>query len=223
MAPDRSSESRGRRFAAALLSPLARALARAGVSANTVTAVSLAGGAAGGALLACGHFGAAAVVIAVASLGDALDGLLARTTGTASPGGAIFDAAVDRYEELFVLGGLAFYFRAERTGAVLVIALLAILGSFMVSYGSAKAEALRIPVPPGIMRRTERAILVCAGVALVPVAGLVVRAFGLASWVERAPVVVALAILALASNASAALRLPLIAREANRSPRSPPL
>jgi phosphatidylglycerophosphate synthase len=217
MTPDRGSESRRRRFANALLSPLARALARAGVSANAVTVFSLAGGATGGALLAFGRFGAAAIVIAIASIGDALDGLLARTTNTASPGGAIFDAAVDRYEEIFILGGLAFYFRAERTGAVLVIALLAILGSFMVSYGSAKAEALGVPVPPGIMRRTERALLVCAGVALVPAAGLLARAFGLAAWVEPGPVVVALAILALASNVSAALRLRLIARAANRA------
>lgn len=222
MAPDRTSGgrdtphpgSRGRRLAHELLGPLVRALAAGGVSANAVTGFSLLCGAAGGVCLALGRFGAAAALIAVASVGDAVDGLLARETKTASPGGALFDAAVDRYEEIFVLGGLAFFFRAEATGAVLVTVLLATLGSFMVSYGSAKAEALGVAVPGGIMRRTERAVLVCAGVALVPPAGAVVRAFGLPPWLEHAPVVAAVGLLALASNVSAVARLRIIARAA---------
>jgi CDP-diacylglycerol--glycerol-3-phosphate 3-phosphatidyltransferase len=188
-----------------------------GVTANGVTACALVLGGGAGALLAGGHFGAAAILIVFASLGDALDGLLARATGTASSGGALFDAAVDRYEEFFILGGLAFYFRTEASGAILGAALFALLGSFMVSYGSAKAEALGVPVPPGIMRRTERAVIVCAGVALVPPAGLCVRLFGLASWLERAPIVLALVVLALGANLSAVARLRQIAREADRA------
>ena len=212
-----SESSKARRLALAFLAPTARALASAGVSANAVTGGSLVAGAAAGVCLAGGYFVAGAALATVASLGDAVDGLVARETQTASPGGALFDASVDRYEELFVLGGLAFYFRAEASGAVLVTALFAILGSFMVSYGSAKAEALRVPVPGGIMRRTERAVLTCAGLALVPVAGLFVRGLGLPPWVEHAPVIVALAVLAVASNASAVMRLRAVARAANRA------
>jgi CDP-diacylglycerol--glycerol-3-phosphate 3-phosphatidyltransferase len=210
------SESKARRLALAVLTPAARALASAGVSANAVTGGSLVVGAAAGICLARGYFAAGAALATVASLGDAVDGLIARQTRSASPGGALLDATVDRYEELFVLGGLAFYFRAEDSGAVLLTALLAILGSFMVSYGSAKAEAFRVPVPGGIMRRTERAVLTCAGVALVPVAGLLARGLGLPGWVERAPIVVALAVLAVASNVSAVVRLRAVARAANR-------
>ena len=52
----------------------------------------------------------------------------------------MLDAAVDRYVELFFLAGLAFHFRAHRGCLLLVLA--AIGGSFMVSYATAKAEAL---------------------------------------------------------------------------------
>ncbi len=78
----------------------------------------------------------------LASLGDAVDGLIARATQTVSPGGALFDASVDRYEEFFILGGIAYFFRSS--GLLLATTLLAFLGSFMVSYGSAKAEALGV-------------------------------------------------------------------------------
>jgi CDP-diacylglycerol--glycerol-3-phosphate 3-phosphatidyltransferase len=168
--------------------------------------------------LAVGRFGAAAIVIAVASLGDALDGRIARATQTASPGGALFDSSVDRYEELFVLGGLAYFFRAS--AGMLVTVLFAIAGSFMVSYGSAKAEALGVPVPGGIMRRTERAVIVCAGIALVPVAAFFARQFVLPGWVETAPIAFALVLVAVGGNLSAVARLRVIAREAGRRDRA---
>ena len=49
----------------------------------------------------------------VSSLCDALDGMVARETGTASDSGEVLDAAVDRYAELFFLGGVALYERVE--------------------------------------------------------------------------------------------------------------
>ena len=212
--PRPSRASGGLAMVLSVLDSVARALASAGVSANAVTGCALLGGAVGGLCLAGGHFGAAAIVIALASLGDALDGRIARATRTASPAGALFDAAVDRYEELFVLGGLAYFFRAS--AGMLVTVLFAIAGSFMVSYGSAKAEALGVPVPGGIMRRTERAVLVCGGIALVPVAGFFARRFSLPAWVETAPIAIALLLVAIGGNISAVARLRVIAREAGR-------
>jgi CDP-diacylglycerol--glycerol-3-phosphate 3-phosphatidyltransferase len=198
-----------------MLTPVVDALAAAGVSANAVTMFSLLAGLAAGALLAFDHFGWATVAIAVASLGDAVDGMLARRTRTASAGGALLDAAADRYEELFVLAGLAVLFRPSLP--ILLLVLLAISGSFMVSYGSAKAEAMRVAVPDGMMRRAERAALLCAGVALVVVAEALARRLDLA-WLEsvsHAPVVVAVAIVGVASNVSAVRRLRWIALAAS--------
>ena len=87
----------------------------------------------------------AGVLFVAASCGDALDGLVARATRTESPGGAVLDASVDRYEEFFV--SVASPCSSGRA-VLLTVTLAALVASFMVSYGSAKAEALRIPTPP---------------------------------------------------------------------------
>jgi CDP-diacylglycerol--glycerol-3-phosphate 3-phosphatidyltransferase len=187
------------------LRPVVRACVAAGVSANAITALSAAAGLAAGVLVATGHLGIAALVVAMASIADALDGLVARTTGTASATGALFDAAVDRYQELALLSGLAFWFR-ERP-LVLGLALLAIGGSFMVSYGSAKAEALHVVAPRGAMRRAERAVYLDAGLALSPIAARLASAVGLPAASGDLPIVLALAVVGIVANVSAVRRL----------------
>jgi CDP-diacylglycerol--glycerol-3-phosphate 3-phosphatidyltransferase len=188
----------------------ARGLVRLGVTANSVTVFSVAAAALAGVLLGFGRFGWAAAAMVIASLGDALDGLVARRSGSASVGGALLDASVDRYGEFFFLGGLAVYFRGWLLA--LVLALFALAGSYMVSYGSAKAEALHLPVPPGAMRRAGRAVCLCTGVALVPPSMWLARVGALPAWAALAPVLVALAVLAVAANVSAIRRLRALAR-----------
>jgi phosphatidylglycerophosphate synthase len=192
------------------LDRVAGGLVRVGVSANSVTLFCVGAAASGGVLLGFGRFGSAAAAMVIASLGDAVDGLVARRSGSASVGGALLDASVDRYGEFFFLGGLAVYFRGSLFA--LVLALCALAGSFMVSYGSAKAEALRLPVPPGAMRRAGRAVCLCTGVVLVPPFAWLARAADLPAWAAHAPVVAALAVLAVAANVSAIRRLRALAR-----------
>lgn len=187
----------------------ARRLAAAGVSANAVTGGALAIGIAGGVLLAFGWFGWATLAVVVASLGDALDGALARQTRTASDGGALLDASADRYEEFAWLAGLAVCF--HRQLPVLVVVLFALLGSFMVSYGSAKAEALGVPVPPGIMRRAERAVCLCSGIGFTAVTTTVAATADWPDWARHAPLFASLGIVAVLANVSAIARLRRIA------------
>ncbi len=150
------------------LQPLGNACVSMGLTANGITRASLALGAAAGVALALGHLGVAAALATAASLGDALDGMVARTTRTASRSGAILDAAADRYQEFFFLGGLALHY--HDSAVKLAVTLLALVGSFMVSYGSAKAEALGVAAPRGAMRRAERAAYLCGGALLSPLA-----------------------------------------------------
>jgi len=198
------------------LAPVVRTLVAADVSANTITGCSLLAGAAAGLALALGHFGVAAALLVAASLGDALDGLVARGGNTESPGGALFDASVDRYEEFFSLGGLAIYFR--ESGPLLGLVLAALMGSFMVSYGSAKAEALRVPVPPGAMRRAERATCLCLGTTLVPLAGAIARACHGPGWIASLPLLGALILIGGAANVSAVRRIRVIAGHVSPPP-----
>lgn len=181
------------------LEPMGRACARAGVSANHVTAVSLLLAACAGVALGMGHWGLGGALAAVSALGDTLDGIVARKAGTASDAGETFDAVVDRYSEVFFLGGVACALRASV--ALLVLTLAALLASFMVSYTTAKAEALGVTLPRGTMRRPERATYLTIGALLGPVAAL----FG-ASY-SVAPIVLALALVALVGNVSAVRRI----------------
>jgi CDP-diacylglycerol--glycerol-3-phosphate 3-phosphatidyltransferase len=187
------------------LDVVAGRLVELGVTANAITLGSLALATGAAVLLAGNHLGWAAPVIAVASLGDALDGLVARRSGTASVGGALLDASVDRYQESLLLGGLAVLFRTWVPA--LVVTLGAIAGSFMVSYGSAKAEALGRPVPPGVLRRAERAMILFGGVVLTPPFATLTRSAALPAWAAYGPVLLAVAVIAVVGNASAVLRL----------------
>jgi CDP-diacylglycerol---glycerol-3-phosphate 3-phosphatidyltransferase len=200
------------------LGPVTRAMIALGISANAVTAISLVAGGAAGILLAFGHFGVAALLFAAASLGDALDGLVARATRTESAAGALFDASVDRYEEFFAFGGLAIYFRAS--GVLLGLMLLALVGSFMVSYGSAKAEALHVAVPRGSMRRAERATCLSIGTTLVPIASALSGRLHGPTWWGEVPVLLAIGVIAVSSNVSAVRRLRTVATAVSPPPRA---
>ena len=194
------------------LADCAALLADAGITASAVTLSRLVLAAVGGVLLGFGVFSWAAVVMMCASLGDAIDGLVARHTHSASPSGALLDASVDRYEEFLFLGGLAIHFREN--AVALALALSALAGSFMVSYGSAKAEAAGMPVPPGVMRRPERAVCLCLGVSLSAIAAGLPPGGSASSWVVFAPIFVALGVVAVLANVSAVARLRHIARAA---------
>lgn len=194
---------------------LARPLVARGVTANAVTLGSLALAAAAGGCLAVGWFGWGAVAGSVAALGDALDGAIARRTRASSAAGALLDASADRYGEFLLLGGLAIHFRDHV--AALALTLGAMVGSFMVSYGSAKAEAMRVPVPGGLMRRPERAMCLCAAIAVTATLSWLAQRGDLPLWSARAPVFAALGLIAFVGNASAITRLRLVARAARRS------
>jgi len=185
------------------ISPIGRAFARWGIGAAAITWASLALGIAAGVALGAGHLGVAAALVTVSAAGDALDGFVARFTRTASDAGEVLDASVDRYVELAFLSGAAFHLR--QAPVPLLLCLAALGASFMVSYSTAKAEALHVEPPRGAMRRTERAIIMTLGAGVSPIVG----AFHPA-WADT-PLVLGLALIALAGNVSAVRRLASVA------------
>jgi phosphatidylglycerophosphate synthase len=162
-------------------------------------------------LVIYGQLGAALLVFMFAGGTDALDGLLARATGSASLAGEVLDAVADRYVELALFAGIALYLRADPLG--LPLALAALCGSFMVSYSSAKAEALGRTPPRGSMRRTERLTLLLLGAGLCPLVG-----WGAPTRSSDLPLFIALGWLALGANASALSRSLWLVRELRLSP-----
>lgn len=195
-----------------LFNPLVSLLYKAHVTPNMVTAFSLVPAAVSAVLIAQGHFGTGALLATGSGFCDMVDGMLARRYNSMSDVGELFDAAVDRYVEYLLLAGLAVYFR--NIPVVEVICLGAILGSFMVSYATAKAEALGVQPPKGAMRRAERAVYVIFGCGLAPLWQLVVPGkptFATMSLGREAPVELAMLVVAVVANVSAVRRMLRIA------------
>jgi CDP-diacylglycerol--glycerol-3-phosphate 3-phosphatidyltransferase len=107
-----------------------------------------------------------AICLAVAGALDILDGALARVSGQVSPFGGFLDSVLDRYSDLLVLAGLVFLFaRLGRLEAVIAV-LLAVIGTVMVSYTRARAEAIDVECRVGLMERGERMLVLIAGAFL---------------------------------------------------------
>lgn len=184
------------------LTRIAALVARTGATPNTLTLLGFFGMAAAGVFCAWGSFFAAGLVVAASCVFDALDGALARATGAASLYGAFFDSFLDRYAEAAVYGGLVVYYAGVGTAWGVEAAFAAAIGSLMVSYARARAEGLGVECRAGLFARPERIAVVIIGL----VTGFVLPA---------------LAVLAVATNATALRRL-LCVRGATLSPSRPP-
>ena len=191
-----------------LFEPLVNLLYSLRVTPNMVTAFSLAPALVSAAFIAMGHFGVGALLATGSGFCDMVDGMLARRYNSMSDVGELFDAAVDRYVEYLLLAGLCVYFRTSP--AALVLCLGALLGSFMVSYTTAKAEALGVVPPKGAMRRAERAVYVLVGCGVSPVWALVVPStyqVASISMGRELPIELALLVVAAVANVSAIRRM----------------
>lgn len=191
------------------MQPVTRFLIRLRVTPNQITWASLALAVAAATQLAQGFFGTGAALATASALLDLLDGSVARLSDQTSPAGVVLDSSIDRYSEFLFLGSVLYYYRTETIP--MLLALAALLGSFMVSYSTAKSEALRIPLPNrGLlcaMRRPERAFYLIFGAAVTPL---------LYRW-NPSPLVLAMGLVAIVSNIAAAARLTRLAQLANRA------
>jgi CDP-diacylglycerol--glycerol-3-phosphate 3-phosphatidyltransferase len=124
----------------------------------------------GAAVLAgLGHLLTAGIVLAISGTFDILDGALARATKRSYPYGAFLDSTFDRYSEGAVYIGVAAYFlnRGGPWMRVEVLAcLLALAGSYLVSYVRARAQSLGFRCDSGVFARPERVVVTVAGLVI---------------------------------------------------------
>lgn len=164
-----------RAFPRSWLDPLIRVLARTGVTPNAISWLGLLLCAGAGVLAALGMFAAAGWLSLLGSGLDLLDGALARATRQTSRFGALLDSTLDRYGEALLLGGVFVAAANGNTVEEQVLVVLALIGSLMVSYVKARAEALGFSCDVGILTRPERVIVLALGL----ITGLVVPALGI--------------------------------------------
>lgn len=189
--------------------PIVRGCVALGITANGATWIALVLGLGAGVAAGFSMWGLTCLLATWSTLFDILDGQIARLTKTGSNAGEVLDAATDRYTEFAFLAGTAMAFHDNL--AVLGITLAATLACFMVSYASAKAEAMQVEVPRGLMRRHERATYMITGAGLTSLVG----DFLTARVPELPPttfLIAGMVIVAAIGNVAAVLRLVRIGR-----------
>jgi CDP-diacylglycerol--glycerol-3-phosphate 3-phosphatidyltransferase len=117
-------------------------------------------------LAALGHFAAAAAVIVVGAILDAMDGMVARARGIASQAGAVLDSFVDRASDAAPFIGLALFYRHH--ALTLLVPLVALVASSLVRYARAKADQHALSLPNGVMRRHERVVYLSVSLLVAP-------------------------------------------------------
>jgi phosphatidylglycerophosphate synthase len=154
--------SAGRR----LLRPLVVLLARTGIKPAVLTLAGLLITAVAGWLVWRGSFVAGSLVLVLGSMLDAMDGAIARLTGSESTAGAVLDSSVDRIGEAVVFIAILAGKASLGKPAMLYIVPLALAGSYMVSYVRARAEGEGLECTGGLFTRTERLVVLVFGLFL---------------------------------------------------------
>jgi archaetidylinositol phosphate synthase len=173
---------RYRAFADRLLVPVASRLIR--VNPDLVSWIGFLGAVGAGLAFffgGAGFLGLALGLLLVNAYLDALDGKIAKLTGKASARGDFLDHVLDRYADVFMIGGITFsaYCRPA-------IGTLALLGVLLTSYMGTQAQAVgQGRRYAGLLGRADRLVLLFLGGLLQLVAspaGSVRWGFGAASF-----------------------------------------
>ncbi|PID97996.1 MAG: CDP-alcohol phosphatidyltransferase [Actinobacteria bacterium] len=164
--------NRGRSATQAVFTPIARVLARLGISPNMVTlagtfitvVLSIT-------LLARGYLWQGGIALGLVLLADSIDGILARLTNTVSPFGAFFDSTMDRIGDGAVFGSLLLWIATQMPSGLpqrvaLIAGVVSIVGVGVVPYVRARAESVGVIAKIGIAERTDRLIVALTAAGL---------------------------------------------------------
>jgi phosphatidylglycerophosphate synthase len=121
------------------------------------------------------------VLFVVGSVADILDGALARAAGKGTVFGAFIDSTFDRVGEAAILATIGLSFMHDSNEVALMASFAAVIGSFLVSYTRARAEALGLRGDVGFGSRVERVVLIAVGLFLAPWGWLEWRVYVLAA------------------------------------------
>jgi CDP-diacylglycerol---glycerol-3-phosphate 3-phosphatidyltransferase len=130
------------------------------------------------------------IAFILGSIMDTLDGRYSRMSGKGTPFGAFLDSTLDRIEEGIVLTAVAAYFATQGDELAVAAVVVAVLGSLMVSYTRARAEALGVECKVGIASRAVRVVILSIGLVFA-------KGAGIGDFELLAPAVYVLAVLSL--------------------------
>jgi CDP-diacylglycerol---glycerol-3-phosphate 3-phosphatidyltransferase len=149
-----------------IINAMVRGLASAGIPPNVLTSTGVTINLACGVLFGFGEFFWAGIVLIVANLFDMLDGNVARLTGRVTKYGTFLDSTLDRLSDMAAfLGIMIFYARETPQHSTLNVFLggVGMIASVLVSYTTARSEALGVKANIGFLQRPERIVLLIIG------------------------------------------------------------
>lgn len=165
-----------------LIAPIARALARMGITANAVTVIGAVGTTIVG--IAAGITGWmfwGALVLTILVVFDSLDGSVAAITTGGTKFGAFLDSTLDRIADWAVLLGCIIYFfvrnstfTAAHAGqrydwicvSGMALAIYSVMTSFVTSYARARAQSVGYEAKNGVATRSDRLTIILVGMAI---------------------------------------------------------
>jgi phosphatidylglycerophosphate synthase len=103
------------------------------------------------------------ILILCGGLFDIFDGVIARVNNRSTSFGAFLDSVLDRYSDSFLLIGFLWFFLKNNSILGMFLSLGTIVGTLIISYTRARAEALGRDCHTGLMERPERIILMIFG------------------------------------------------------------
>jgi CDP-diacylglycerol---glycerol-3-phosphate 3-phosphatidyltransferase len=155
---------------------------------NAISIVGLIGNLAAAVLVWQGLYSLGGIAFIIGSVMDTLDGRYARASGKGTLFGAFLDSTLDRVEEGIVLTAVAYRFALTGDEFAAAMCVVVVLGSLMVSYTRARAEALGVECKVGIGSRAVRVVILSAGL-------LFARGASLGDFELLAPAVYVLAVM----------------------------
>lgn len=146
--------------------PVVRFLSRTPITPSAITWFGFLLTVGAAALIITGHLLAAGFVVLIAGFFDMLDGALARRINQTTRFGAVLDSTLDRLAEAVVLLGILVVYAGEQSITGILLVSVALVGSLLVSYIRARAEALGLECQVGLFTRAERVIVLVLGLVL---------------------------------------------------------
>jgi len=170
--PQRPRRDRPRRNGRATQELMRERLIESRLTPNAISLTGFALNLAAAALVVERMFFLAGIAFIVGSVMDTLDGRYSRMSGKGTPFGAFLDSTLDRLEEGIVLTAVAAYFASRHMDAAVAAVVIAVLGSLMVSYTRARAEALGVACKVGLATRPVRVVILSIGLVFAKGASL---------------------------------------------------
>jgi archaetidylinositol phosphate synthase len=173
--------------------PVARLIARSRIPPNAFTVLGPVVATFAAWMYIQGQLALALLLLLLSGFVDALDGAVARATGKTTTFGGVLDSICDRYSDAIVLIGVIL------GGWVSTLwGILAIVGSLLVSYTRARAEAAGVEqLGVGIAERPERLIILMVVTLLqyLTMIGILFSPpsfFGIIYWLEYGVILIAI-------------------------------